>query len=159
SGFQVKGNDLVPIAGSTQPLSSANPIPTDITFTRDGAFLIVAEFLANHLDTFHVVHGVAQPGNFQPSAGMLPFAFNFSPDGFLVVAEIGNLDQTIHASSVSSYAISNTGTLTPITTSLPIFQDAACWLVMAGRFAYIANFTSATITGVSVSRYGEVTLL
>ena len=159
SGFQVKGDDLVPIAGSTQPLSAANPDPTDITFTRDGAFLIVAEVFGNHLDTFKVVHGVAQPGNFQPSAGMLPFAFDFSPDGFLLVAEIGNPDLTAHGSSVSSYAISQTGTLTPITTALPIFQDTACWLVTAGRFAYIANFTSSTITGVSVSRHGEVTLL
>ena len=55
--------------------------------------------------------------------------------------------------------IPSTGTLTPITTALPIFQDAACWIVTAGRFAYIANFASATITGVNVSRYGEVTLL
>src|SRR5262249_19680822 len=73
-------------------------------------------------------------------------------------AETGNPDQT-HASSVSSYAISKTGTLTPITTALPTFQDAACWLVTAGRFAYIANAASATITGVRVSRHGKGALL
>lgn len=160
SGFRVLGDHLVPIAGSTQPLSATGIVlPTDITFTPDGAYLVVAEVFGNRLDTFKVVHGVAQPGNFQASAGALPFAFGFSPDGFLVVAEVGSLDATIHASTVSSYAISNTGTLTPITAALPIFQDTACWLVMAGRFGYIANFASATITGVHVSRSGALTLL
>lgn len=157
SGFRVTGNALVPVAGSTQPLSGTGDVhPTDIAFTRDGAFLIVAERLASKLDTFKVVGGVAQPGNFQASAGMQPFAFDWSPEGTLVVAEVGT--GAAGGSSVSSYTISNTGALTPITAALPTGQSAACWLVMAGGYAYIANAASANLTGVIVAETGALTL-
>jgi hypothetical protein len=157
SGFQVKGTMLAAIAGSTQPLSATTDVrPTDISFTNDGKFLIVAERFASTLDTFKVVAGVAQAGQFQPSAGMQPFAFDFSPEGKLVVAEVG--DGSATGSSVSSYTISEDGALTPITSALPTLQGAACWLVMVGGYAYIANAASATLTGVNVSETGTLTL-
>lgn len=160
SGFRVAGDKLVPIAGSTRPLSVAgNAGAADIAFTPDGRFLIVAEVFTSKLDTFEITGGVAQPGKFQTSAGDLPFAFDFSPDGFLVVSEIGNPDIPAHASTVSSYTVSNTGALLPITSALPIFQDAACWIVVAGGVAYVANFGSGTISGVKVSRHGELARL
>ena len=157
SGFQVKGDTLVAIAGSIQPLSAATDVhPTDIAFTPDGGFLVVSERFVSKLDTFKVVAGVAQAGQFQPSSGKQPFAFDFSPEGNLVVAEVG--DGSAHGSSVSSYAISETGALTPITAALPTLQGAACWLVMAGGYAYIANAASANLTGVVVSETGALTL-
>jgi len=157
AGFQVDGDDLVPIAGSAQPLSATTDVhPTDIAFSPGGGFLVVAERFAGKLDTFKVINGVAQPGSFQSSAGLQPFAFDWSPEGFLVVAEVGT--GAAGASSVSSYAISATGALTPITSALPTLQSAACWLVMAGGYAYIANAASANITGVTVSGTGALAL-
>jgi hypothetical protein len=157
SGFQVKGNTLVAIPGSIQPLSAATDVhPTDIAFTPDGAFLVVVERFVSKLDTFKVVAGVAQAGQFQASSGMQPFAFDFSPEGMLVVAEVG--DGSAHGSSVSSYTISEAGALTPVTAALPTLQGAACWLVMAGGYAYIANAASANLTGVVVSETGALTL-
>jgi 6-phosphogluconolactonase len=157
SGFQIKGDQLVPTASSSQPLSATSDVhPTDIAFTKDGKFLVVAERFTSKLDTFKIVDGVAQAGNFQASAGMQPFAFDFSPEGFLVVAEVGT--GAAGASSASSYAISDAGALTPITSALPTLQSAACWLVMAGGYAYIANAASANITGVNVSETGALTL-
>ena len=157
SGFSIQGNDLVPIANSTQPLSATTDVhPTDLRFTPDGKFVVVAERLAGKLDTFMIAGGVAQPGNFQASAGQQPFAFDFSPEGFLIVAEVGNGSAT--GSSASSYAISASGVLTPITSALPTQQGAACWIVTAGGYAYVANAASANITGLNVSEAGALTL-
>jgi len=157
SGFQIQGNNLVAIAGSTQALSASTDVhPTDIHFTPDGKFLVVAERFANKLDTFAVQAGVAQPGNFQASAGQQPFAFDFSPEGFLIVAEVGS--GAANGSSASSYSISASGALTPITPALPTQQTAACWIVAAGGYAYISNAASANITGLVVSEAGALTL-
>jgi 6-phosphogluconolactonase (cycloisomerase 2 family) len=157
SGFQIQTNDLVAIAGSTQALSATTDVhPTDIRFTPDGKFLVVAERLANKLDTFQVNSGVAQAGNFQTSAGLQPFAFDWSPEGFLIVAEVGT--GTATGSSASSYSISPGGVLTPVTSALATQQGAACWLVTAGGYAYIANAATANITGLSVSETGALAL-
>jgi 6-phosphogluconolactonase len=157
SGFQIQGNKLVAIAGSTRPLSATSDVhPTDIAFSPDGKFVAVVERFASKLDTFAVVNGVAQAGNFQTSAGMQPFAFDWSPEGYMIVAEVGT--GAAGASSASSYSISATGTLTPVTSALPTLQSAACWLVTAGGYAYIANAASATLTGLNVSETGVLTL-
>lgn len=157
SGFRIDGANLAPLAGSTQPLSGAGDVrPTDIGFSPDGKFLVVAERFASKLDTFAVVNGVAQAGNFQDSAGMHPFAFDWSPEGDLVVAELGA--GTATSSSVSSYALAPGGALTPITAALVTGQGAACWLVVAGGHAYAANAASGTITGVNIAETGELSL-
>ncbi|HSD91308.1 MAG TPA: beta-propeller fold lactonase family protein, partial [Kofleriaceae bacterium] len=122
----------------------------------DGKFLVVAERFANKLDTFAVQNGVAQPGSFQASAGEQPFAFDFSPEGFLIVAEVGGTSP--NASTASSYSISASGALTPITSALPTLQTAACWVVAAGGYAYISNAASANITGLVVSESGALAL-
>jgi Lactonase, 7-bladed beta-propeller/Collagen triple helix repeat (20 copies) len=154
---KVSGNNLVPIASSTRPLSGTGDVrPTNISFSPDGKFLVVAERFANRLDTFAVTNGVAQPGSFQTSAGAQPFAFDFSPEGHLIVAEVG--DGSATGSSVSSYSLSSTGVLTPITSALATLQGAACWLVVSGGYAYVANAASATITGVVISETGALSL-
>ena len=158
SGFKVQGNALVPIAGSTKPLSGTGDVrPTNIAFTPDGKFLVVAERMANRISTFAVsAGGVAQAGSFQASAGMQPFAIDFTPEGHLVVAEVGTGGPG--GSTLSSYSISSTGALTAITSALPTGQTAACWIVVAGGHAYVANAGSGTITGVDISVAGALTL-
>ncbi|MCE9571799.1 MAG: beta-propeller fold lactonase family protein [Deltaproteobacteria bacterium] len=157
SGFRVEGNDLVGIAGSIQNLSATTDVhPTDIAFSPDGGAVVVAERFANKLDTFKLVAGVAQPGSFQASAGMQPFAFDWSPEGFLVVAEVG--PGTPNGSSVSSYALGADGALTPVTSHLATGQTAACWLAVAGGYAYVANAASANLTGITIAEDGVLSL-
>jgi 6-phosphogluconolactonase len=158
SGFEVSGDDLVAIASSTRPLSASTDVhPTDITFSPDGKYVVLAERLAHKLDTFALdANGAAAAGSFQTSAGMQPFAFDWSPEGYLVVAEVGT--GAALGSSASSYTIGATGTLTPITSALATKQTAACWIAMAGGHAYVANAASANITGLDVSESGVLSL-
>lgn len=157
TGFQVSGIDLTPIAGSTQALSVSDPRPGQVAFTRDGQILVVTEKATHKIATFVVTNGVAGGALFQNSAGMTPFAFDFSPEGVLVVAEVGSSGSGPN-SSVSSYTIATDGMLTPVTSALATNQAAACWIATAGGAAYVANAASATITGVNVAIDGTLTL-
>jgi 6-phosphogluconolactonase (cycloisomerase 2 family) len=157
SGFTVSGSSLAAIAGSTHALSTNDAAPGQISFTPDGKFLIVTEKNNSKLDTFTVTNGVAGTVRAQNSAGLTPFAFVFSPEGYLVVAEVGSSGAGPN-SSVSSYSIAADGTLTAITSALATNQAAACWVAIAGGTAYVANATSATITGINVSTTGQLSL-
>jgi 6-phosphogluconolactonase (cycloisomerase 2 family) len=157
SGFKIDGDKLVAIAGSTHPLSAATDVnPTDLAFTPDGSALAVAELATNKVDTFAVTAGIAAAGSFQASSGAKPFSMAFSPEGFLIVSEVG--DGTATGSTASSYSMSATGALTSITSHLATGQGAGCWIVTAGGFAYIANAASGTITGLTVSTTGALSL-
>ena len=157
TGFKIVGDTLVAIAGSTQPLSAATDVnPTDLVFTPDGTALLVAELATNKLDTFAVTADKAAAGNFQVSSGAKPFSMAFSPEGFLLVSEVG--DGTATGSTASSYSVSATGVLAPVTKQLATSQGAGCWIVSAGGFAYVANAASATITGLTVSTTGALSL-
>jgi len=155
SGFMISGNTLQAMTGSTQALSTAQPNPGQVSFTPDGKFLVVTEKATAKLDVFPVTNGIAGTAKVQNSSGLTPFAFVFSPEGYLVVAEVGAGGAT---SSVSSYGIGNDGTLTPITSSLTTNQTAACWIAIGGGTAYIANAGSATISVVNVDTQGNLTL-
>ncbi|MEO6775623.1 MAG: hypothetical protein ABI467_21860 [Kofleriaceae bacterium] len=101
-------------------------------FTPDGKFLVVAERFGplaaqtGQLDVYAVTNDVAQAGTFSHGAGNQPFAIDFSPEGYILVAEVG--DATATGSTTSSYSLSSTGALTPITAALPTHQGAACWI-------------------------------
>jgi 6-phosphogluconolactonase (cycloisomerase 2 family) len=157
SGFMVNGNALSAIAGSTQALSAAQPAPGQIGFSPDGKFLVVTEKGTHKLDVFPVTNGVAGTAKVQNSSGLTPFAFVFSPEGFLVVAEVGSSGGGPN-SSVSSYSIAANGTLTRITSALATSQAAACWIAIAGGTAYVANAASASISPINVAMDGTLTL-
>ncbi|HEY8211224.1 MAG TPA: hypothetical protein VIG99_27255 [Myxococcaceae bacterium] len=157
SGFMVSGSTIAAIPGSTQALSTAQPNPGQVGFTPDGKFLVVTEKGPSKLSVYPVTAGVAGAPMVQNSAGLTPFAFAFSPEGFLVVAEVGSSGSGPN-SSVSSYSIAANGTLTAITSALPNNQAAACWLTIAGGTAYVANFGSGTISPVTVDANGALTL-
>ena len=88
-----------------------------------------------------------------------PFGFSFGHRNRLYVSEaFGGAPQ---ASAVSSYQVEQDGSVLVITSSLPTTQSAACWLVVTGngRYGYITNTQSDSVTGLHLSRDGSVRLL
>ena len=161
SGLEV-GNDgtLSPLAGSTRPLSGSGTGPAQISFSPDGRVLVVTEKATNYLVTYSVGDdGLPSAPVATPSEGMTPFGFSFGKRNRLFVSEAfgGNPG----ASTVSSYQVHADGSIVPITSSLATTQSAACWLVATGngRYAYVTNTGSDSITGLELARNGEMSLL
>jgi 6-phosphogluconolactonase (cycloisomerase 2 family) len=63
--------------------------------------------------------------------------------------------------SATLYQINRDGVLDTISSSVPDFHAAPCWLEITGdgRFAYAVNTGSAVISGYEVSPRGELSLL
>lgn len=146
---------LVNVPHSTRPLSTTNADAAQVAFSPDGHLLAVTEKGTQTIDTYVIrPNGRAYGPRAQPSAGAVPFGFQFGPDGRLYVSEAS-------ASAVSSYEVDDDGTITAISASIPTNQVAACWLVVTsdGRFAYTANAGSANVSQYTIASDGELTLV
>lgn len=157
SGFKIAGAELTSIADSTRPLSAANPGPAQIQFSPDGAALVVTERMTNMLSSFTVKSDIATGPFFTASGGMTPFGFDFSANGQVIVSEAqGGM---ANMASASSYSLGATGALTPVTSAIATTRTSACWLAVAGDYAYVANAQTDDITGLAIAADGSLTLL
>jgi 6-phosphogluconolactonase (cycloisomerase 2 family) len=161
AGFRIQRfGQLDPIAGSVHPLSAPSTGPAEISFSPEGDFLVVTEKTENKILTFPVdEEGVAGPAVENPSAGTTPFGFAFDREGDLLVSEA--LGGAADASALSSYQLGDDGGLTVHDPSVPTKETAACWVVAThdGRFAYVTNTGSGTISGFSIDENGQLALL
>ncbi len=156
-GFKISRGGLTRMENANQPLSAAQPAPAQIEFTPDGKFLVVTEKGTNMIDTYAVTNGIAAAPKSQPSSGMTPFGFAFSAQSHLIVSEaFGGADA---ASATSSYTVGDDGSITAKTASALSQQSAACWVTVAGSFAYVTNTRSNTVTAYSVGNDGAISLL
>jgi len=116
AGFALSDGQLSEISGSVQPLSGVTA-PAQISFNPTGTVLVVTEKSTSKIDTFLVnSEGVASAPNVQSSSGGTPFGFDFAPSGTLIVSEAaGGPSGT---SAVSSYTISDSGSLTTLSASV-----------------------------------------
>lgn len=161
SGLRLEDDGgLSPLAGSTRPLSGSGTGPAEIAFSPDGGFLVVTEKATDTIVTYRVGDD-GLPGDpvTSPSAGATPFGFSFDHRSRLMVSEAAG--GAAGQSTVSSYDILPDGTLDPITAALSTGQSAVCWLVTTvnGRYAYVTNTGSGSITGFAVGRTGSLGLL
>ncbi len=158
-GFLALRGNLVPLAGSSRPLSTAAPEPAQIEFSPNGRFLAVTEKATNMIVTYKVQHAFAGPPNAQPSAGVTPFGFAFDKRGRLIVSEA--FGGAPDASVLSSYDLARNGTITPITANVATTETAACWVVVTrnGRYTYSTNTGSNSISGYRIAHDGALTLL
>lgn len=153
SGFQVNPDGMLePLEGSTQPLSTTDTAPAQVSFSTDGNVLVVAEKGTSRLNTYVVdENGIAGPPTIFDSAGTVPFGFSFSTRNRLYVSEAGT-------SSVSSYQIYPDGQLETISGVVGNAQAGVCWVAVTqnGRYAYTTNAGSGTISLYDIDRDGTI---
>ncbi|MBA3560357.1 MAG: beta-propeller fold lactonase family protein [Gemmatimonadaceae bacterium] len=149
---------LTAIAGSTRPLSTAFPEPGQVSFSPDGASLVVTEKATSKIDTYALQSdGTATGPTVFTSNGQTPFGFAFRNDGVFVMTEAQ--EGTAGLASASSYSLA--GGFHSISASVRNGETDVCWAVIAGggQYAYITNFGSGTISSYSIATGGSITLL
>ena len=159
SGFRVSRIGLSPLSGSTRPLSGNGTDPAQLEFSPAGDLLVVTEKATNLIDTYTVGHdGLPSGPQTHPSEGQTPFGFAFTRRHLVVSEAFGGAPG---ASALSSYFAARSGDLSPISSSVPDLQTAACWVVIGGkgRFAYTTNTGSNNVSSYTIGRKGELTLL
>jgi 6-phosphogluconolactonase len=161
SGFVLGRNGrLTPLPDSTRSLSGAGTDPAQISFSPDGDVLVVTEKATNKIVTFAVDrHGLAGDANIQDSNGETPFGFAFGRRDRLFVSEA--FGGAADASATSSYEVARDGTLRTISASVATNQTANCWVAVTpnGRFAYVTNTGSGSISGYGIDFDGQLELL
>jgi 6-phosphogluconolactonase len=159
AGFRNRHGMLQPVAGSVRGLSVAGTAaPAQVGFSTDGDALVVSEKGTNLLTSYPVgVDGSIGEPIFTASPGMTPFGFAFNRRNRLVVGGAEG------ASTVSSYRFGNTHPAQPVLMSaaVPDTQSAACWVAFTpnGRYAYVTNTASSTVSSYLVAPDGRVSLM
>lgn len=158
TGFTLTRNGrLQAIDGSTRGLSGSGAGPAQIAFTPDGDHLMVTEKNTNKIITYAVERdGTTGTMQVQDAPGQTPFGFVFGRRGQAFVTEaFGGAPE---ASATSSFETARDGTATPISASVSTGQAAACWAALTpdGRFLYVTNTGSGSITGYAVAFDGQI---
>jgi 6-phosphogluconolactonase (cycloisomerase 2 family) len=160
-GFLLSGSQLKAIPNSTRFLSTNTSGAASVAFSPDGRFLAVTERLTNRVDVFLVQpNGTLSPIVVNDSAGPGAFAVQFAPNGAAIVSETGP-GGVPNGSAITSYAVQANGTLSAISASVPTQGAANCWNAITpdGRFVYVSNSGSATISGFAIGADGMLTAL
>lgn len=162
TGYRLLGRRLFPLPGSSRSLGLKNTTPPnyltspgEVGFSPNGSELIVTtKASTSSLDVF----GVSRLGQLSatptvtPDPGNVPFAFTYTPSGQLVVTEAG-------PSALHTYALAAGGSLTSLSASVPDGQSALCWITAVGRYDYVANAGSNTVSAYSIAADGTPSLV
>jgi 6-phosphogluconolactonase (cycloisomerase 2 family) len=157
TGYTIQTNgSLTFVSHSQQSLPGGTAaLPTQISFSPDGSFLVVPERGDNNFDVFPVQStGVTSSPVVSSSIGKAPFGFGFTLNGTMVVSEAGV------SGTVSSYIIAPSGNLIPVSRSIPDTQSTPCWVAIPdpGNVAFVVNNGSASISSLDIASDGTLTL-
>ena len=150
---------LHPIPGSTRFLTTNNSGAASLAFSPDGGLLLVTERATNNIDVFPVQNdGTLGARVVNPDLAPGAFALSFAPNGAALVSETGPAGGS-NASTVSSYSVNADGTIAAISTGVPTLGNANCWNAVTpdGRFVYVSNAGSSTISGFAIGATGALT--
>jgi 6-phosphogluconolactonase (cycloisomerase 2 family) len=142
-------------------------------FDRDGRKLVGTRIVTSLIDSFTVGHDgrlTAAPGSpydaqaFSPTQGWGQLGAEFSPthpDELFVTDAHTAAGGGAFPGLVSSFTVARDGTLTPL--GAPVANDggAACWIELSrdGRFAFVVNTGSKTVSSYSIGAGGSLTFL
>ncbi len=158
SGFRLHPTGtLTPLAGGVRALPAGVMGPPQVGFTPGGRTLMVTDRPSNVLIAYPVrSDGTLGNALVTPSAGVTPFGFDFDAFGRMFVSEANEPDGPVpDGSSVSSYErVDNR--VAVLDASVPTNETAACWTRVLGRYAYVTNTASGTITGFRISLDGSL---
>ena len=153
-GFRAAASGaLVPLPHAAHALAAGAAGAAAVRFTRDGRFLVVSERVSNRLEVFPVQpNGRLGEPTLTPSNGAAAFGFDVTPANDVIVSETSGF--------ASSYRLAG-GVASLVSASVPTFGAAPCWVIATadGRFAYVVNAGTATLTGYAVSAGGALSLL
>jgi 6-phosphogluconolactonase len=156
SGFTLGKDGLTPIAGSTRFLHAGATDAAQVKFSPSGDVLVVTGRSSQRIDTFRVdTDGLLlELKSFGVAPGATPFGFDFDNKGHLLVSLAG----VGGSSGAASYELGADGSVATITAPIETGQRAACWLVASknGRFAFVANAASSSVSTFAVSPAGEL---
>ena len=160
TGFTLADRKLSPIEGSTRALSTEEADPAQISFSPDGATLVVTERGTNSISAYAVDdEGMADGPTTIPSSGATPYGFGFTGEGRVIVTEA--FGGEIGRAAASSYAVTAPGRLAPISGSVGDTRSEVCWAVITkdGRHVYVTNFGDGTISSYAIAGDGSLELL
>jgi len=159
-GYRIANGHLSPIPGSRRGLGldpTATPqftnTPGQVAFTPDGsALLVTTKMNGNDVDVFAVRPDgrLSASPVVNPEPGTVPFAITFDRYGHVLVAEAG-------PNALATFALSG-GTLTPLAVA-DTGQMATCWVARAGRYFYVSNAGSGSVSGYAAGGSGSLTAL
>jgi len=152
------------IPGSTRSAGAPGSAPAQVAFSPDGKLLIVTERLAELIDVFAMDEtGTAAAHAQLISNNHTPFGVSFGHNHIVAITETNERVPRIpiiNGASVSTYRIGHDNELEPVSVAVPDNQSAACWIRLTpnGRFAYVSNTGSGTLSSYLVSPAGELAL-
>ncbi len=154
SGFKLGNNNmLMPIANSTRPLSSSASGAAQVSFVNDGKVVVVTEKATNLIITYTVnENGIPGMMHSITSANATPFGFEAGKNGNIFVSEAAG--GAAGASTLSSYRVSNDGTINLVDGPNGAGQSAACWVVITnnGKYAYTTNTASNNLSTFDINK-------
>ena len=143
--------------------------PAQVRFTPNGEQLIVTVKGTSTIYVFPVEENerAGKPDMSQAPGPGLPsfFGFTFDKNDHLLVTELFGTATAIPtggAGAVSSFSVTEDGDLPTISAHIGDGGTAACWIALeptAGKYAYVSNNLSASISSYSVGTNGSLTLL
>ncbi len=129
--FRLDGNNnLKQIRNSTVFLTANTTGASSVSISPDGQFLVVTERTPNNIDIYPIkTDGTLGRAVVSHSSAPGVFAASFSSLRTIVVSETGPAGAS-NGSTISSYSVLATGTLSAISLAVPTLGAANCWNAM-----------------------------